>query len=677
MNEYERRLGESLKAVGEEFRPDDLGAAQREFMTRRKRRFTWQVIGGVAVAGAAVVAILLLASSPTFVDEGIPVQHEPPGTVAIEVGDEPSAVVATFTSGIWVANSGDGTVTHISTENNDTTTIDVGGHPDEIVAGLDGVYVSDAANGSLSLIDPESMQRTEVFSLGVEGRLDIAIGEGALFVASADTGRVWRLEPPKYTDPFPFDREGELFADVTGDEDEAWALGPSGDIRQLDMAKHTNDNRATAPLKAREGGPNSDLLIAGETLWTSGSGKVGFFDLSTGDFSGIAVEGDYADLSFDGTSVWALAGRDGKGEGLLYRFGLNGDQMGDPIQIDGAPVDVSVLGGSAWVVQADANTVTRIPTAFPMPVPSESSSPPEEASNNKAKSIVMVFSKDGDIYAAYGDGTIEALTTTKAHEFGVTFVDNTFNPTYPAVVFERSADGSGPQLVYLDLKTMEEQPIAPGASPTCAGGICAWQDVTSLESHLRVGGLFSEPSMSFSVPGASGDPAGIEGVAWDADGRLVYAQAVADPLRIVKLDSVEAPHEAGEFVSPDGRAFYALASSAGAGSVDVLTTTSDGTAMEIGTVSGWDNNSPRYAPLVDLSGLPFSPRSSLYELTRADGLSATPNQDGTVTWGSGDWAGWIVSDHGRAVLVDVNGGVQELPFEVHDGMDVYENRFLG
>ncbi|MEA2435056.1 MAG: hypothetical protein QOG54_2513 [Actinomycetota bacterium] len=681
MNDFDRLVGDSLKAVGEEFKAQDLASAQREFMSRRRRRFGLQVVTGIAVAGAAAAALIFVVTNQPSKDGSLPVQHEPAGTVVIDVGDEPRSVAATFDDAVWVTNAADGTVTRIDPSDNTTTSIEVGGNPDEIVAGLAAIYVSDESNGRISVIDPDTSEVAEVFSMPVDGRLDLAIGEGALFVANASSGKVFRLEPPDYKEPFLFEGEGQLFSDVSGDDDEAWALGPSH-IRLLDSGPHTNDNRPTIDLQAHDVGPNADLLVAGETMWASGNGAIRYFDLTTGDFKDITFDGDYADMSFDGTSVWALAGRGGDENGLLYRFGLDGDQIGDPVAVDGRPLDVSVLGGYAWVTQSDADTVSRIPTATALPLPSDTpSSDPTPDASAKAKSTVMVFSKDGDIYAAYADGTIEALTQTQQAESNPIFVENLFNPKYPAILFERASGASGSDLAYLDLKTMEEQEIAPGSLPVSLGNRIAWLEAGP-EFKLGVAELFSEPFASLPIMngGKNVEPTQmVQGAA-----RWVYA--LSDAGSVWTIISMDSTGELAESIDrADGGAHYiALSSSDSMDGVDVIRACcadaavrgSELTKYEVGRVSGWAAGENTYETLVDVSAMPFADDPGLFRMTPADGLSATLNGDGTVTWGPTDAPGWIVSDGVHAYLVTGDGDMQELPFEVHGGMDVNESRSL-
>jgi hypothetical protein len=494
---------------------------------------------------------------------------------------------------------------------------------------------------------------------------------------------VFLIDPADpHADPFQFEGEGQLFSDVSGDEDEAWALGPSH-IRLLDSGPHTNDNRPTIDLEAHDVGPNADLLIAGETMWASGNGAIRFFDLTTGDFKDITFDGDYADMAFDGSSVWALAGRGGDDGGLLYRFGLDGGRIGDPLAIEGRPLDVSVAGGWAWVTQSDADTVSRIPTSTTLPAPAQSPSPePTDNSNakpdhtSKAKSIVMVFSKDGDIYASYGNGRIKALTETSDTETDPVFVDNIFSPDYPAVLFVRA----GSELVFLDTKTMEEQPIAPGSLPASLGdGRIAWLE-SGPEFHLGIAELFSEPSASLPVMNGGKNVAPTQ-VAWDANGRFVYA--LSDAGSVWTIISMDSTGELGEIMDrAENQAHYIAISTADKNdSVYVVRACcaaaavkgSALTSYEIGRLAGWGTGQGQentYETLVDLSGLPFADDPSAFRLVSAGGLTATLNSNGTVTWAPGDSSHWIVSDGVRAFLVDNQGSVQELPFEVHDGMDV-------
>ena len=81
-----------------------------------------------------------------------------------------------------------------------------------------------------------------------------------------------------------------------------------------------------------------------------------------------------------------------------------------------------------------------------------------------------------------------------------------------------------------------------------------------------------------------------------------------------------------------------------------------------------------YRTIADISDLPWAGFDDM-TLTPATGLSATPAQE-EVVWGPSDGPAWVVSDGVRGFLVDDQGEVQVLPWEIHGGADVNESRNL-
>src|SRR5262249_58960508 len=70
------------------------------------------------------------------------------------VGSAPSAVAVT-SGGVWVTNSGDGTVSRINAAANAVVdTIGVGNVPVAIASGRSGVWVANQGDGTVDRIDP-------------------------------------------------------------------------------------------------------------------------------------------------------------------------------------------------------------------------------------------------------------------------------------------------------------------------------------------------------------------------------------------------------------------------------------------------------------------------------------------------------------------------------------------
>ena len=125
-----------------------------------------------------------------------PGSTRPPTPVqTIPVGSDPAAVTVTGKD-VWVANSGDGTVSQISTTTNTVVqTIPVGNVPVAIASGPSGVWVANQGDDTVDRIDPVhgivTMRNIEVGGLP-DG---IAVGPDAVWVANSEDGTVTRIDP--------------------------------------------------------------------------------------------------------------------------------------------------------------------------------------------------------------------------------------------------------------------------------------------------------------------------------------------------------------------------------------------------------------------------------------------------------------------------------------------------
>jgi YVTN family beta-propeller protein len=116
----------------------------------------------------------------------------------IAVGSNPISVAAGL-GGIWVANAEDGTVTHIDPETRKVVkTIGMGGDISDVAVGFGSVWVANGNEGSLVRIDPELDAVERTIPLGGTDLqplpvFDVAAGEGAVWATSGN--RVVKIDP--------------------------------------------------------------------------------------------------------------------------------------------------------------------------------------------------------------------------------------------------------------------------------------------------------------------------------------------------------------------------------------------------------------------------------------------------------------------------------------------------
>jgi YVTN family beta-propeller protein len=117
----------------------------------------------------------------------------------IQVGNLPVAI-ASWSSGVWVANEGDHTVDRIDPATGTVTKrgIQVGARPDGIAAGPDAVWVANGEDGTVQRIDPATYQPDGPVHVG-SGPAGIAVTPGAVWVANSLDLTVSRLDPASGT----------------------------------------------------------------------------------------------------------------------------------------------------------------------------------------------------------------------------------------------------------------------------------------------------------------------------------------------------------------------------------------------------------------------------------------------------------------------------------------------
>lgn len=148
------------------------------------------IVGALVVAVAALVAVPLVSNlwtrSPGLIEGtpaptlGFPSRSSAPTAMApsapvggaIGVGERPVDLVVDWVGNrVYVANSGDGTVSVIDTATNQLVgTIEVGGQPMAVVveSPAQRAYVADAASGTVAIIDTAAQTVTGSIAVGLE-----------------------------------------------------------------------------------------------------------------------------------------------------------------------------------------------------------------------------------------------------------------------------------------------------------------------------------------------------------------------------------------------------------------------------------------------------------------------------------------------------------------------------
>jgi streptogramin lyase len=318
------------------------GQGWRDRLGPRTRQ--WIGASIAAVAGAVALALLLLGGGGPSVSAPIEVGRPPlrlavgdgsiwatsasDGTLSRidpesrEITDRPLQLGRgvsglTFAAGaVWVSSPSRGEVLRVDPVSNRVTArIDVGGRPGAIVTGGGRIWIADDAGGGVTAINAAGGR---IFKRGIRPHaepLRLAVGAGAVWVSSASTGAVWRIDLTTATAGAPI---------VVG-------RGPAG------------------------------ITVGGGLVWVanSRSDSVTRVDPATHTLVGLPIAvGEHPGGIDAGTeSVWVANSADG----TVSRIGIeDGETEGDPISVGPDPGAVAVGGEAVWVANNGDGTVTRI-----------------------------------------------------------------------------------------------------------------------------------------------------------------------------------------------------------------------------------------------------------------------------------------------------------------------------
>jgi DNA-binding beta-propeller fold protein YncE/predicted Ser/Thr protein kinase len=319
-----------------------LGSAsqgRRRLSTRAKQ---WLGASVALVAGAVVLSLTLLGGSGVSVSAPIAVGQPPlrlavgPRTVWVtsavdgtlsgidpetrqviskqQVGRGVSGVTIGAGS-VWVSNPRTGTVLRIDTAGNVTARIHLGGSPGAIVAGGGRIWVADEDGAGITVI---GAPRARVIRRGLvphTSPLRLAVGAGGLWVSSASTGTVRRIDLGTMAPGLPI-LAGRGPAGVTVGHGLVWvANSRSASVTRVDPSTHSILGDPI-PVGEQPGGIDAGT----EAVW-------------------VATASDDSVTRLDLTS---------------------GDKIGSPISVGPKPGAVVVGPEAVWVANNGDGTVTRI-----------------------------------------------------------------------------------------------------------------------------------------------------------------------------------------------------------------------------------------------------------------------------------------------------------------------------
>jgi DNA-binding beta-propeller fold protein YncE/predicted Ser/Thr protein kinase len=308
------------------------------------RRVQWLGAGVAIVVGALVLALSLLGGEDVSVSSPIPVGASP---LRLAVGE----------GSVWVTSATDGTLSRI-----DPDTREVVGPPLRLGAGVAGVaagegsvWIASPRSGEVLRVDPASRRVSERIPVGGRpgavvvggGRVWAADEDGAGIVAvNAAGGRIYRRGIAPHASPL------RLAVGAGG----LWVSSAStGAIRRIDLGS------ATAGVPIPVGRGPAGITVGNGLVWVanSRSATVARVDPSINARLGEPIEIGGRPGGIDaGTSVvWVANASDGS----VSRIDLeSGEAVGGPVSVGPDPGAVVVGAEAVWVANNGDGTVTRV-----------------------------------------------------------------------------------------------------------------------------------------------------------------------------------------------------------------------------------------------------------------------------------------------------------------------------
>jgi streptogramin lyase/predicted Ser/Thr protein kinase len=321
-----------------------LGGAEPRRWRFGSRRVQWLGAGLAVLAGATTLTLILLGG------EGVSV------SAPIEVGRGPLRL-AVGGGGVWATSASEGTLSRI-----DPSSLEVTGRPLRLGPGISGVafgagsvWVASPRSGEVLRVDPSAEAVTA--RIGVGGRPGaVAFGGDRVWVAdetrrgitaiNAAGGRVYRRGIVPHAAPL------RLAVGAGG----LWVSSAStGAIRRIDLGSA----EAGAPIQVGRG--PAGITVGHGLVWVANSrgASVARVDPSVNARLGEPIELGGRPGGIDaGTDVVWVANAS---EDSVSRIGLSsGEVEGDPIAVGSDPGAVVVGEEAVWVADNGDGTVTRI-----------------------------------------------------------------------------------------------------------------------------------------------------------------------------------------------------------------------------------------------------------------------------------------------------------------------------
>ena len=357
-----RARAESVVATGdaaplaaelrEPSRADEAAEPVVDEPAERARRRSHLLLQGVAAGFLVLLAVGVVAALGALAKLG----PDPVAGTPLRVGAAPGALAAGG-GALWVANAADGTVSRIDPASRKVIggAIKVGPVPAALAVGAGAVWVANSDDGTVSQIDATS--RTVVgrpIRVGAQP-LGVAAGRDAVWVANSADGTVSRIDPTLGTVAGRPIRVGAQPLGVAADRDAVWVVNGRGHSLTRIRSRTSRADRAIALPFA----PTA-VAVGEGAIWVVSADRGTLTPVTPGARQvlgrAIRVGTDPVAVAVGAGAVWVADAA----EGSVKKINPRTRAVVATTRVGRWPSGVAVARGAIWASNSVDGTVTPI-----------------------------------------------------------------------------------------------------------------------------------------------------------------------------------------------------------------------------------------------------------------------------------------------------------------------------
>ena len=316
---------------------------------KQRRRVPRRAVGfallGLTVIGASLGAYALTSAEaeglPRLEENTIGLVDTDSNRIVAQVPlDSPADGITAGAGWVWVANALDGTVSRIDPRSLDVRTIDVGGAPIGLAYGAESVWVANSEAREIAEIDPESAKVVQRIPVG-NGPRAVAVGLAAVWVANSLDGTVSQIDPER-SEVRKVISVGGNPAALTAFAGSVWVASESSGVVTR-IAGHSGD--VITPIRV---GSGPTAIIGGEgAVWVANTqdATVSRIDPATNSVTAaLSVGPRPVAVAVAGGSVWVAE----SGRGTLSRIDVTDGRVEDTLTLMASPAGLAPVSGGLW-----------------------------------------------------------------------------------------------------------------------------------------------------------------------------------------------------------------------------------------------------------------------------------------------------------------------------------------